>query len=58
LELGGVVVLTVGLIAPSADGFGGGGGQEGISAEGADGRDGAVFGDLDLEDDVARAVAG
>ena len=32
LELGGVVVLAIGLVAPVADGFGGGRGQEGISA--------------------------
>ena len=58
LELGGVVELAVGLIAPVADGFGGGGGQEGVSAEGADVGDGAVFGDLDFEDDVAGAMGG
>lgn len=32
LEPGGMVVLTVRLVAPAADGFGGGGGQEGVSA--------------------------
>ena len=50
--------MAIGLVAPVADGFGGGGGQEGISAEGADGGDGAVFGDLDFEDDGAGAVGG
>ena len=50
--------MAIGLVAPVADGFGGGGGEEGISAKGADGRDGAVFGDLDFEDDTAGAVAG
>ena len=58
MELGGVVVEAVGLVAPVADGFGGGGGQEGVSAEGADVGDGAVFGDLDFEDDVAGTVGG
>ena len=58
LELGGVVVEAVGLVAPGADGFGGGGGQEGVSAESANGGDGAVFGDVDFEDDVAGAVGG
>jgi len=58
LELGGVVVLAVGLIAPIADGFGGGGGQDRVSAEGAEVGDGAVFGDLDFEDDRAGAVGG
>ena len=56
MELGGVVVLAIGLVAPVADGFGGGGGQEGISAEAANGRNGTVFGDLDFKDDVAGAV--
>jgi len=51
-----VVVLAIGLVTPVADGFGGGGGQEGISAEGVDVGDGAIFGDLDFEDDVAGAV--
>ena len=32
LELGGMIVLEIGLIAPGADGFGGGGGQDGVSA--------------------------
>jgi hypothetical protein len=32
LELGGVVALAIGLVAPVADGFGGGGGQKGVSA--------------------------
>jgi hypothetical protein len=50
--------LAVGLVAPVMDGFGGGGGEEGVSAEGADGRDGTVFGDLNFEDDAAGAVAG
>ena len=50
--------MAIGFVAPVADGLGGGGGQEGVSAEGADGRDGTVFGDLDFEDDVASAVAG
>ena len=53
-----MVVLAIGLVTPAADGFGGGGGQEGVSAEGADGRDGTVFGDLNFEDDIAGAVAG
>jgi hypothetical protein len=53
-----VVVLAIGFVAPVADGLGGGGGEEGVSAEGADGRNGTVFGDLDLENDVACAVAG
>ena len=50
--------MAIGLVAPSADGFGGGGGQEGVSAEGVDVGDGAIFGDLDFEDDVAGAVGG
>ena len=50
--------MAIGLVAPVADRLGGGGGQEGVSAKGADGRDGTVFGDLDLENDVACAVAG
>ena len=58
LEPGRLVVLTVGLIAPSADGFGGGGGQEGVSAEGADVGDGTVWGYLDFQDYVAGAVSG
>ncbi len=51
-------MLAIGLVAPVADGFGGGGGQEWVSAQGADGQDGTVFGDLNFEDDVARATAG
>ena len=58
LELGGVVVLAVGMVAPCADGCGGGGGQEWVSTEGADVGDGAVFGYLDFEDYVAGAVGG
>ena len=50
--------MAIGLVAPVADGFGGGGGQEWVSAQGADGRDGTVFGDLDFEYDVAGAVIG
>jgi hypothetical protein len=46
------------LVAPFADGFGGGSGQEGVSAEGADVGDGAVFGYLDFQDYVASAVRG
>src|ERR1019366_10050553 len=42
LELGGVVVESVGLVAPVADGFGGGGRQEGVPAEGTDGGEGTV----------------
>jgi hypothetical protein len=53
-----VVVLAVGLVAPFADGFDGGGGQEGVSSEGADVGDGAVFGYLDFENYVAGAVGG
>ena len=50
--------MAIGLVAPVADGFGGGGGEEWVSAQGADGRDRAVFGDLNFEDDVAREMAG
>ena len=50
--------MAIGLVAPVADGFGGGGGQEWVSAQGADGRDRTVFGDLNFEDDVACAMAG
>ncbi len=32
LELGGMVVSAVGLVAPGADGFRGGGGEHGVSA--------------------------
>ena len=58
LERGGVVVLAIGLVAPFADGFGGGGGQERVSADGPDIGDGTVFGYLDFEDDVAGTVVG
>jgi len=51
-------VETVGLVAPLANGVGGSGGQQEVSAEGADGGDGAVFGDLNFEDNVAGAVGG
>ena len=50
--------MAIGLVAPVADGFGGGGGQEWVSAQGADGRDGTVFGDLNFEDDAAGAATG
>ena len=53
-----MVVLAVGLVPPVADGFGGGGGQEGVSAEGADVGDGTVWGYLDFQDYVAGAVSG
>ena len=50
--------MAIGLVVPFADGFGGGGGQERVSAEGADVGDGAVFGYLDFENYVAGAVRG
>ena len=50
--------MVVELVAPFADGFGGGGGQERVSADGPDVGDGTVFGYLDFEDDVAGAVVG
>lgn len=58
LELGGVVVWAVGLVAPAADGLGGGGGQEGVSAKGTDVGDRAVFGHLNFENHVASAMGG
>ena len=51
-------MLAIGLVAPFADSFGGGGGQERVSAEGADVGDGAVFSYLDFENYVAGAVRG
>src|SRR5208282_3974577 len=48
LELSGVIVLAVGLVAPVADGF----------AEGADAGNRTVFGYLNFQDYVAGAVSG
>ena len=58
LELGGVIVPSVGLVAPVADGFGGGGSERGVSTESTDVGNRAVFGDLDFEDYVAGAAGG
>ena len=46
------------MIAPASDGFGGGFGQQRVSAEGPDLGDRAVLGDFDFEDYVAGAVGG
>jgi hypothetical protein len=58
VKLDGVVIATVGLVAPTAYGFDGGIGEEGISAESPDGEDGSVFGYVDFEHDISGAMSG
>ena len=50
-----MVILTIGLIAPVANGLGRGRGQHGVSAERADFRHGTVFAYQDFENDIAGA---
>ena len=49
---------AVGLVTPVANSLRRSGCQERISVEGADGGDSAVFGNMDFQGDIARAVGG
>ena len=58
LELSRPVVETIGLITPVANGFGSSASEKRISAEAADRRNRAIFGDVNFENYVADAVSG
>jgi hypothetical protein len=58
LELRRLIMLAVGLVAPVADGLGGRGDQERVSAQGAYVGHRTVIGDLDFEDDIPGAMRG
>lgn len=52
------MVLAIRFVAPLANGSGSGGGQERVSAEGANRDDGTVGGNQDFQDNVTGAVGG
>ena len=52
------MVLAIRFVAPLANGSGSGGGQERVSAEGANRDDGTVGGNQDFQDNVTGASRG
>jgi hypothetical protein len=58
LELSRVVVAAIGLVTPIANGIRRGPGQDWVSAESADIRDGTLFGYLDFKNYFAGAMGG